>query len=242
MNETGLLDVYTDEERTAYIGAIASIATADRTATEDELEYLSALCEAAAVKPSVAQDAAKDITNAQLPYYLDVLKQSELRFSLITDIISFAKSDGQYTADEQEKIKGICRYLDITDEQTGVLNNLVEKSSALVTIPEEANDKGFFEKHGFSNMLEKANIPINSIVKGLIGVAVPFILSKMVNRRAQSGSISGGGLGGGLGGTLLGAFQGGRIGGLGSILANLNGNKPYNGLGSILKRAIQQKA
>lgn len=241
MNETGLLNAYQTQEKEAYIGIIASVATADRTATEDELDYLVALSEAAGINSTVAVDAAKDAANAQLSGYLDVLKQSDLRFSLIADIVSFAQSDGKYTVDEEEKIKMICSYLGITDEQSKALSSLVEKSNALVTTPEEAMNEGFFEKNGFTQMLNKANIPVSSIVKGLLGLAAPFILSKMVNRRSLSGSTTGGGLGGGLGGTLLGALQGGRIGGLGSILGNLSGGRGYGGLGSILSRALQQK-
>ncbi len=240
MNETGLLNAYETEEKEAYIGVIASIATADRTATEDELEYLDALSEAAGINPAVASDNAKDTSNAQLTSHLEVLKQSDLRFSLIADIISFAQSDGKYTVDEEEKIKSISSYLGITEEQSKVLTQVVNKSNGLVTAPEDAADEGFFEKNGLSEMLNKANIPLNSIVKGLLGLAAPFILSKMVNRRTQSGSTTRGGLGGGLGGTLLGALQGGRIGGLGSILGNLSGGREYSGLGSVLSRALQQ--
>ncbi len=241
MNETGLLDAYKTEEKEAYLGAIASIATAGRIATEDELEYLAALSVAAAIKPAIAEDAAKDASSTQLLNYLDILKHSDLRFSLMADIISFAKSDGKYTADEEEKIKNICTYLGITDEQSGVLTTIVEKSNTLVTIPEEGSDEGFFEKNGFTEMLKNANIPLTSIVKGLIGLAAPFILSKMVRSRSLSGGLVAGNLGGDLGGTLLGTFQGGRIGGLGSILSNLSGNRGYNGLGSILNNTIQHK-
>ena len=240
MNETGLLDAYKTEEKEAYIGAIASIATADRKATKDELDYLAALSEAAAIKPAIAEAAAKDTANSQLPHFLDVLKHSDLRFSLITDIISFAKSDGKYTSDEEEKIKDICSYLGITDEQSGVLAHIVENSNARVTIPEEGTDEGFFERNGFTEKLKNAGIPLNSIVKGLIGLVAPFILSKMVRSRAQSGSPAAGGLGSDLGGTLLGTFQGGRIGGLGSILSNLSGANGYNNLGSVLSKAIRQ--
>jgi uncharacterized tellurite resistance protein B-like protein len=241
MNETGLLDAYGTEEKEAYIGVIASIATADRVATEDELQYLNALSEAVGINPDVAEAAAKDRSDESLSKYLNALKGSDLRFSLITDIISFARSDGRYTADEEEKIKNSCRYLGITDEQVTVLEELIEKSNILITIPEEATDEGFFEKNGFSQMLKKANIPLISIVKGLLGLAAPFVLSKMVRSRSLSGSPAAGGLGGQLGGTVLGTFQAGRIGGLGSILANLNGIRGYADIGTILKKAIDKK-
>lgn len=240
MNEIPLLSIYQVKEREAYISIIASIATADRTATEDELDYLAALSAASGINPEIATKAAEDSTNVSLSESLSVLKNSELRFSLMADIISFAQSDGKYTVDEEEKIKSICNYLGITEEQTKVLATVLEESNALVTSPEDATNEGFFEKNGFSKMLSNANIPVSSIVKGLIGLAAPFILSKMVARKAQAGNPQTGGLGGGLGGTLLGALQGGRIGGLGSIFGNLSGGSGYNGLGSILTKAINK--
>jgi len=242
MNETGLLDGYTLEEKQAYIGVIASVSTADRVATNDELEYLTTLAEAAGIDAAgIAEDAAKDNLNLRLSEYLDTLKESDLRFALITDIISFAKSDGKYTSEEQEKINTISRYLGISHKQSETLNNVVEKSNAEVTSFEEATDQGHLEKIGIADMLNNANIPITSIVKGLIGFAAPFIFSKMVRGRTQAGNIQSGGLGGGLGGSLLGSLFGGRVGGLGSIFGNLSGGKGYGGLGSILSRALEQR-
>ena len=241
MNETGLLDGYTFEEKQAYIGIIASVATADRIATEDELDYLSALAEAADIDPRIAVDSAKDNLNLRLAEYLDILKGSDLRFALITDIISFAKSDGKYTPEEQEKISNISQYLGISHQQSEALTSVVDKSNIEVTSFEEATDKSYLEKTGIAGMLKNANIPINSIVKGLIGLAAPFVLSKMMRGRSQSGNTRMGGLGGGLGGSLLGSLLGGRAGGLGSILGNLSGGRGYGGLGSILSRALQQK-
>lgn len=46
---TTVLEGYSDEEKGAYLGAIASIATADRQASPEEIEYITALCDAAAI-------------------------------------------------------------------------------------------------------------------------------------------------------------------------------------------------
>ena len=47
METTSVLEGYSDKEKGAYFGAVASIATADRQASQKELEYISALCDAA---------------------------------------------------------------------------------------------------------------------------------------------------------------------------------------------------
>ena len=65
MESTTVLEGYSDQEKGAYLGAIASIATADRQASQEELEYISALCDAADIsqtqKEAVIQ-AATELT------------------------------------------------------------------------------------------------------------------------------------------------------------------------------------
>ena len=48
MERTTILEGYSDKEKGAYLGAVASIATADRQALR-RIEYVSALCDAADV-------------------------------------------------------------------------------------------------------------------------------------------------------------------------------------------------
>ena len=58
-NEKVLRD-YSDAEKGAYLGAIASIATADRQATQEEIEYLDALSDTAGLS---AEQRAKEATH-----------------------------------------------------------------------------------------------------------------------------------------------------------------------------------
>lgn len=46
-NSQGILQGSSEMEKGAYLGAIASIATADRHASSEEVEYLSALADSA---------------------------------------------------------------------------------------------------------------------------------------------------------------------------------------------------
>ena len=79
-----LLKDYSETEKGAYIAAIASIATADRTAGEDELDFLEALAEAAELSPEQKmniKNAALDDSGKDLKPQLDILKNSELKYS-----------------------------------------------------------------------------------------------------------------------------------------------------------------
>ena len=100
-----LLQHYSEPEKTAYICAIASIASADRVASEEEVAFLQALAETADLSAASQQaviKAAQDSSNINVKHYLDQLKNSDLRFSLITDVMSFAKADGKLNGAEEQ--------------------------------------------------------------------------------------------------------------------------------------------
>jgi uncharacterized tellurite resistance protein B-like protein len=111
-----LLKDYSDIEKGSYLGAIASIATADRSASEEELEYIQALADSADLsqqQKEAVETAATELSGEELKKCLDNLKNSELRFSLITDLIAFAESDQNYTPEEKANIEKIAQYLNI---------------------------------------------------------------------------------------------------------------------------------
>jgi predicted TIM-barrel fold metal-dependent hydrolase len=87
--EEKLLKDYTDPEKGAYLGAITSLATADHSATEEEMEYIMELADSADLseeqKQAVAR-AAKELTGEELRRCLEILKTSDLRFSLMTEL------------------------------------------------------------------------------------------------------------------------------------------------------------
>ena len=114
-----LLKDYTDREKGAYLGAIASIATADRAASEDELDYITELADSADISDDQKQAvirAATELSGEELTRCLDILKTSDLRFSLITDLMNFAKSDAEYSEEEQKNVEKIAGYLNINRE------------------------------------------------------------------------------------------------------------------------------
>ena len=119
-------------EKGAYLGALASIATADRSATEEELTYLEALCESANLsedQTNLIRDAATtEISDEDLKRCLDVLKSSELRFSLVSDVIAFAESDQSYSDAEKQKVQLIAQYLGVNQEQFSLLDQFTKKA------------------------------------------------------------------------------------------------------------------
>ena len=236
MNTTGqLLEGHSDIEKGAYISAIASLATADRHATEDEILELNELCEAADLSSEQKQmvmHATSDLTGTDLNKCLDVLKDSELKYSLIADLMTFAKVDKEYSEAEQKCINKIAKYLGLNEKQKAALDDFA--TTAIEEKQPEMADtsKGFLPFSGIGEKLKNVGINAGGLLKGVLGFAAPMLLARMVRK--------------GVGGintwrnSLQGAGRGlfGGSGGLGSILGMFTGARNFATSRGWLSRAL----
>ncbi|WP_242927497.1 TerB family tellurite resistance protein [Pontibacter vulgaris] len=243
--QTTLLKDYTIQEKGAYFGAMATLASADGHASDEELEFLEVMSEAAELPENLQQELtqiARNPSQISLQKCLDQLKQSQLRFTFVTDIISFAKADGKYTADEQKRIQEIADYLGIDQNQYSILDQYVNKADEAQKQGEDPTSQAFMNKSGFGDMFKNAGIS-PQMVQGMLGILAPLVLAKVMSRgrRRRTGRLGGmGTMGGGLLGGLLGGGMmgggmrqtGGGLGSLISVLGGLNGRRGYGGMNS----------
>jgi uncharacterized tellurite resistance protein B-like protein len=256
---TTILAGSSDSEKSAYLGVIASIATADRQASEEELEYIQALCESAELSEQSTQRvlaAANEDSETHLTQNLDVLKGSDLRFSLVTDLITFAKADQNYSEEEKQHVQQIAKYLQVDQEQFSLLNQYSQQASQLED-PQQAASPAFLANSGMQQKMQSAGINTGGLMKGLLAFAGPMILASMLRRRGGGlggmmggggglggmlggglGGMMGGGLGGALGGMLGGSRGGMGGGGLGSLIGMLSGGRGMSGAGGMLGRML----
>jgi uncharacterized tellurite resistance protein B-like protein len=233
-----LLRDYSDVEKGSYLGAIASIATADRTASEEELEYIRTLADSAELSPEqkeAVERAATELSGEELKHCLDNLKGSDLRFSLVTDLIAFAESDQNYSPEEKENIEKVAQYLNINKQQFSLLDQFVKKTAEVKAEPEQMQQQGFLGSLGLEDKFKGAGINFGSLTKGLLGIAGPMILGSLVSRGLggrRGGGELGGMLGGGLGGML-------GSGGLGSLTSILNGGRGLGSTGGLFSRILR---
>jgi uncharacterized tellurite resistance protein B-like protein len=181
-----ILEGHSDLEKGAYLGAIASLSTADAEAGDREMEYLKELCRAARLSEQQERSvmkAASDPPGEELTLHLDILKNSELKYPLIADLIAFARMDAYHKEDEEKNIRKIAQHLGIGDKQYGLLEKFATKSEAIeeeeshhaltpVTAPAKLKDK-----------LHHAGINLSSLFSGLLGMVSPRLLEK--NEGAQ---------------------------------------------------------
>ena len=231
-NEKVLRD-YSDAEKGAYLGAIASIATADRQATQEEMEYLDALADTAGLSPEqkeAVSQIAQGISPDDLRQCLDVLKNSDLKYSLITDIIAFAKSDANYSDAEKDNIDKIAQYLGVNQEQVSALHQFVNKTAESGQSPEQVTKPGFLDSLGLGNVFKNSGLTNN-----ILSVAGPMLLGALLSR-GLSGTHRGGGLSGMLRGAggMMGGGGGMMNSGLGGLLSMLSGGRGFNNAGGLL--------
>ena len=233
--DTQLLQNYSEVEKTAYLSAIASLATADRQASGAESQFLQALAQQAGLSGGATQQvlaAAQDANNQSIQQHLDVLKNSDLRFSLVTDLISFARADGSYANDEEAMIGKMSQYLGINQAQKQALETVVDQAATVAHDPNDPAKEGFLS--GIGDKLSSVGIPKGALMAGLLGVVAPMVISRVMSggQNQNTGSGSGGGmLGSVLGGNTMGGLLGGAAqSGLGGLLGGLLGGGMLGGL------------
>lgn len=251
---TTILEGYSDLEKGAYLGAIASLATADRSVSEEELAYIEALCEGAALSEEqtalIRRAATEPMADDDLKRCLDVLKNSDLRFSLVSDLIAFAEADQNYTPEEKQNVEKVANYLGVNQQQFSLLDQFTKKAVQEAPAQAQALQDGttqpsnFLGGLGFGDKLKNAGINTSGLMKGALAVMGPIILAQMFRggRRGGmfgGGGMTGGGLGGMLGGGLLGGLLAGGSRGMGGGLFDiLGGGRRFGNAGGMLGRIL----
>ena len=242
-----ILTAYSANEKAAYLGALAALATADRQANEEELGHLREIARSSGVSPEeerVIIEAAKDTTGNNLKQCLDTLKGSDLKYSLITDFIALAKADESYTEDERGNIEKVARYLNVNQNQFSVLDQFVNKAAEEEHTPEEFANPNFVKSTGMQEKFANAGLDVGAMGKSLFGFLGPLLLGSIAGK-ALGGKRGSGGLGGGLLGNMLGrattggsGFPGG-MGSLGSLISGLNKSRGNQSIGGMLGRLLR---
>ncbi|TGE05616.1 TerB family tellurite resistance protein [Hymenobacter fodinae] len=225
MADNQLLQNYSDQEKAAYLSVIASLASADREASAAEVEFLQQLAHQAGLSGGATQQviaAAKDSTNETIKQNLDTLRSSDLRFSLVTDLISFARADGAYSNTEEEMVNKISAYLGINQQQTQALEQVVDQAAAVPHDPNDPGKQGFLS--GITDKLGSVGIPKGALMAGLLGVVAPMVISRVAGGR---GGMGGGGM---MGSTMGGLLGGAANSGMGGLLGGLLGGGLLGGM------------
>lgn len=187
MEQQTILEGYSNEEKGAYLSAIASIATADREASEHELQYLAELAEHAQLPDEqlmAIERAATETSGEKLQQSLSILQNSELKYSLIADLIAFAKSDSNYSEAEQQNVQKIGEHLGVNQQQFGLLDQFAQNAST-ENVQQQNERQGIFGLDGLQDKMKNAGINTGGLLKGLISIAAPIFTWKIIKQKRR---------------------------------------------------------
>ena len=132
MNLTSQLLQYSEQERLALISCITSIATIDKIASDDEIDFVLALIEAAdldAIKMKSIVATAKDPKNKSLQSTMEQVVNNE-------DSMNFFRSEVlpliQYNKELANKTSHLMEELEIDVEQFESEEEAIETSTKLI--------------------------------------------------------------------------------------------------------------
>jgi len=233
---------YSDTEKVAYLSAVTSIATAGRQANDAEVAFVRRLGQQMglpAQQLTRVEQAASDTTTEALPGYLEKLRESDLKYALLADIISYAKADGQFTPDEKNRVRHIAAYLDIEQAQFAALNRFTDDSFRFSGGFDESRRNSLneeFSQAGLSTVtLQRMLAAVEPLLQGQFGHSdrgsatrgstdEGSVLQEVADNFGTASDNAG---------QVSGQASGGEASGrAGSVMARFSGRNGYQGIGS----------
>jgi len=119
---------YSEEEKVDYLMIIASVSSADGEVSDEEILKLREICKSVELSSKSIGNviaAAEGLSDSELTEILDRLKKSDLKFTLLSDMIFLAYVDDDYDEYENQYIEGIAKQLKIKKDQLEAIKKYV---------------------------------------------------------------------------------------------------------------------
>jgi uncharacterized tellurite resistance protein B-like protein len=191
------LEEYPENERVAYLSILSAICYVDKEFSDKEKHHLDVLLKQLEISDEGKSKIYSSIFSLQHEdrianlETIQELGNTELKYTLISDLCLFALSDSTFSDEEYQYILGIGALLGITQEQVDAIKSVQENLARIIDIPPTS---------------EKFRLLIKDSAAKLAAVGLP------VGAIAASGSVTGlsaAGMTSGL--AALGAFVGGGM-------------------------------
>jgi uncharacterized tellurite resistance protein B-like protein len=134
MEKAHPLSLYSPSEKLAYLSIVASMAAADGEFASEERESLRALCNDVRLREDdvlQVMGAAEHPEMAPVEQYVSLLATSELRFTLMTDLLFMAYADHVVTPEEEQEISRLAGRFSLDEKQLNGLRTYVEAVTSL---------------------------------------------------------------------------------------------------------------
>ena len=191
------LEEYSQNEQVAYLSILSAICYADREFGDKEKRQLDSLL----VQLKISDEAKAKIYSSvfSLPHEdkltnleaIQNLGNTELKYTLISDLCLFSLVDAKFTDEEYQYILGIGELLGITQEQVDAIKSIQEDLDRIKDIPSNSERFKRVIKDGAAN-LAGVGIPIGAIATS--GSVFGLSAAGMTSGLAALGALVGGGM------------------------------------------------
>ncbi|MEM1135007.1 MAG: hypothetical protein AAGI07_04145 [Bacteroidota bacterium] len=179
------------KERVAYLVTLASLAMADGEVEPAEKKLIETICEGAELDDAgkaLVLSSIYDPEKALFTNNLGLLKDSDLRFHLMTDIILMIYADSEMEQAELEQAAKIRLQLSISQQQ---YETLVQYVKAARTFKDQGIIEGeFLKQAGLEDAFKKYGIPMEAFKSGhtvgevISNVALSVVEKELAGTRA----------------------------------------------------------
>ena len=191
------LEEYPENEQIAYLSILSAVCYADKEFGDKEkrqLDVLLAQLKISDVGKAKIYSSVFNLQHEDKLAYLEVIQNlgnSELKYTLISDLCLFSLVDSKFTDEEYQYILGIGGVLGITQEQVDAIKSMQENLDKIKDIPSNSERFKQVIKDSASN-LAGVGVPIGAIAASgsVFGLSAAGITSGL----AALGALVGGGM------------------------------------------------
>lgn len=196
------LKEYPENERVVYLSILSAVCYVDKEFSDKEKRQLDALLKELEISDEGKSKIYSSIFSLQHEdkianlETIQELGNTELKYTLISDLCLFALADSTYSDEEYQYILGIGEILGITQEQVDAIKSVQENLAEIKDIPPNSERFKFLIKDSAAG-LAAVGVPMAALAaSGTAGLSAVGMTSGL----AALGALAGGGM---LAGTVI---------------------------------------
>jgi len=191
------LEEYSENEQTAYLSILSAVCYVDKEFGDKEKRQLDILLKQLKISDVGKSKIYSSVFNLQHEDKLanleviKILSNTELKYTLISDLCLFSLVDSKFTDEEYQYVLGIGEVLGITQEQVDAIKSIQENLYKIKDIPPNSERFKLLVKDSAAK-LAGVGVPVGAIaVSGsMFGLSAAGITSGL----AALGGLVGGGM------------------------------------------------
>jgi len=157
---------YPEVEKVDYLSIVVSIAAADGKVTDDEITKIREFCGAIGIGEigvGMIIAVVGDPSIIDVQPILSRLSKTDLKFTLLTDMLFMAHADGIVCPGEKEEIGKIASMLAITQDQIAAIDKYVEAVISAQTSDRSESDWKCLGSE-IAGILASTGVPLGAVV------------------------------------------------------------------------------